>query len=773
MASDATSFWRSVDNFRTMDGWITALNNEASGLAQTGYRAKRITFTGGQTTSTAVKGGLNQGAELTMSTSTARDFSNGDIVSSTDDTHLAIKGNGFFMVASSLAAGTLVHYTREGEFHRDDTIVNQPPLPTANGYWRDVQGNYLLSGDDVDPSGNFVRTGGVFGPGALGVTDQTYYTGLVTDTWSLLTTGGFAGGTTTFNENFESVVPVVGAPSASQWTISAAPVAGKNDTPLFGAGNDYSSHSVGWGVSGFGANAGTKGLYYGDQNNGNNFQTGIAGSMVVPTKTNLLGFGADWTAGGANNLDIRVLEGDGATVSVTSPAPYAFYHNGFVNRDQQFGNRTGGVADPDEAYELEAFQPNIVGYPTMGPMNMTYFDQTITPTPTYTATKVAEGNYSFYIDNLSGAAINTNYWINNQLGTVRDYAASGGTYGAVAPTAISVAAGNMVAPLKTIAVADRENKGTVTSPQYLLAGAFTGATVTWKQKAQVEATPGGALPKVDDMQFRYSVDNGVTWSANQDAKVMGNTGGWGTVGPIALAGIAGAPSVQFQWAFDTGDSYANNTFGWAIDNLSVTATGAVAKPSDVVMDVTDVNGNAVPPGSVLEVLDASGNLIGSSPIVPAYPVVATTVTVPITTVPAGTWPQPNATLRVRNGATIICSHTYSNPLDPVWADDHGTLQIAYRRGFEAAEYATPKTDLKDSPLGRAYLDPAIATKIPTFQRWGTQNAGMVIRNALEASNVTVGQVAPELNLAKTIYANLTKVLECKSLDLDGILSLIR
>ena len=46
-------------------------------------------------------------------------------------------------------------------------------------------------------------------------------------------------------------------------------------------------------------------------------------------------------------------------------------------------------------------------------------------------------------------------------------------------------------------------------------------------------------------------------------------------------------------------------------------------------------------------------------------------------------------------------------------------------------------------------------------------------NLPEASNTNVAQLSPEISLAKTVYANLTKVLEAKIMNLDAIMSLIR
>ncbi|MFN8576094.1 MAG: flagellar basal body rod C-terminal domain-containing protein [Candidatus Sericytochromatia bacterium] len=120
-----------------IDQWISTLNSSIAGSARTGFKNAKVTFGGGTTRleRPVLNGALGiQYAEQALNVgSTNIDFSQGQVVASTEFTHMAISGsqNAFFLVAdnAALGAGTRYYYTRDGEFHRD---VNGN-LVNANG----------------------------------------------------------------------------------------------------------------------------------------------------------------------------------------------------------------------------------------------------------------------------------------------------------------------------------------------------------------------------------------------------------------------------------------------------------------------------------------------------------------------------------------------------------------------------------------------------------------------------------------------------------------
>lgn len=144
----------------SIDSWITTLNSTVAGAARTGFKAQKITFGGGTTRldRPAQAGQLAiQYAEQALNVGgTNTDFTQGQVVASTEFTHMAINGsnNAFFILSSNssttgnFAAGTSFYYTRDGEFHIDQ-----------NGFIRNQDGLYLVSQNaagqhvtlDVDP----------------------------------------------------------------------------------------------------------------------------------------------------------------------------------------------------------------------------------------------------------------------------------------------------------------------------------------------------------------------------------------------------------------------------------------------------------------------------------------------------------------------------------------------------------------------------------------------------------------------------------------------
>lgn len=125
-----------VESLKAVESWINNINTNMVGAAKTGYKATRISFGGSNATVTTLpSGGLlpSQQAETSMRiSSTAIDFTQGQLVASSQNTHFAIKdrpaiaGTNFFVVREQLdntgvstnTANTYTYYlTRDGEFH--------------------------------------------------------------------------------------------------------------------------------------------------------------------------------------------------------------------------------------------------------------------------------------------------------------------------------------------------------------------------------------------------------------------------------------------------------------------------------------------------------------------------------------------------------------------------------------------------------------------------------------------------------------------------------
>jgi len=122
----------------SIDQWIATLNSTVGGTARTGFKASKITFGGGSTDvqKPSANGQLGiQFAEQSLQVgSTNIDFSEGQVVASTEFTHMALSGNqnAFFMLTDdpTLTVGTAkIYYTRDGEFHRD----SQGRMVSADG----------------------------------------------------------------------------------------------------------------------------------------------------------------------------------------------------------------------------------------------------------------------------------------------------------------------------------------------------------------------------------------------------------------------------------------------------------------------------------------------------------------------------------------------------------------------------------------------------------------------------------------------------------------
>jgi flagellar hook protein FlgE len=154
-----------VQSLKAVDAWIDVINANINGGVRTAFKSSRLKF-GGTNTNVARTGNATslplQFPEPGLATAnTVIDFSQGALTASTEVSHLAIQGEGFFLLASpdmidsNAASGTFggtipsatakMLLTRDGEFRTDKSGF----LVNSNGY-------YLVSiGSAGGPGGLF------------------------------------------------------------------------------------------------------------------------------------------------------------------------------------------------------------------------------------------------------------------------------------------------------------------------------------------------------------------------------------------------------------------------------------------------------------------------------------------------------------------------------------------------------------------------------------------------------------------------------------------
>jgi flagellar hook protein FlgE len=130
-----------IQSLKAVDAWIDVINANINGGVRTAFKASRLKF-GGSNTDVSRPGSATslplQFPEPGLTTvNTVIDFSQGAITASTENSHLAIQGDGFFQVVdpgSVNADGTLkaataasrIYLTRDGEFrtNQNGLLVN-------------------------------------------------------------------------------------------------------------------------------------------------------------------------------------------------------------------------------------------------------------------------------------------------------------------------------------------------------------------------------------------------------------------------------------------------------------------------------------------------------------------------------------------------------------------------------------------------------------------------------------------------------------------------
>lgn len=110
-------------SLNAVNSWIAVINSNLNASSRTGYKATKVKFRGGVTEVVRRPFGPLLGIQMPETTlqidQTSIDFSQGSIIASTEPTHLAIQGDGFFALSTTdNATGNVVsYYTRDGEFH--------------------------------------------------------------------------------------------------------------------------------------------------------------------------------------------------------------------------------------------------------------------------------------------------------------------------------------------------------------------------------------------------------------------------------------------------------------------------------------------------------------------------------------------------------------------------------------------------------------------------------------------------------------------------------
>jgi flagellar hook-basal body protein len=157
-----------IQSLKTVDQWIDTINANINGGVRTGFKTSRLKFSGTNVDVEGVRpGGLPlQFAETGLaSANTIIDFSQGAVTASTESTHLAIQGEGFFCVISPDAmntdgtlkvptAATKMYFTRDGEFRTD-----------ANGLLVNASGYYLVTPEMWTATGQITYNTGLSGTG--------------------------------------------------------------------------------------------------------------------------------------------------------------------------------------------------------------------------------------------------------------------------------------------------------------------------------------------------------------------------------------------------------------------------------------------------------------------------------------------------------------------------------------------------------------------------------------------------------------------------------
>jgi flagellar hook protein FlgE len=147
-----------IQSLKAVDAWIDVINANINGGVRTGFKSSRLKFAGSNVdvsrAGTATSLPLQFPESGLTTANTVIDFSQGAITASTETTHLAIQGTGWFLLADpasvntttgaglGFTASTKLYLTRDGEFRTNQNGF----LVSANGY-------FLVTGTAINATG--------------------------------------------------------------------------------------------------------------------------------------------------------------------------------------------------------------------------------------------------------------------------------------------------------------------------------------------------------------------------------------------------------------------------------------------------------------------------------------------------------------------------------------------------------------------------------------------------------------------------------------------
>jgi len=114
-----------------VDDWMKVAQANLTGTSRVGFRESRVMYDGGVTTikesPTLTTDGFQIAEQTLKSGYTVLNFRQSDLVESTEDSHMAVQGEGFFLLMNQ-ETGELF-FTRDGEFHMNSGhLVNNDGL---------------------------------------------------------------------------------------------------------------------------------------------------------------------------------------------------------------------------------------------------------------------------------------------------------------------------------------------------------------------------------------------------------------------------------------------------------------------------------------------------------------------------------------------------------------------------------------------------------------------------------------------------------------------
>jgi flagellar hook protein FlgE len=133
-----------IQSLKAVDAWIDVINSNINGGVRTAFKASRLKFAGSNTnvdragTTTSLPLQFPEPSLVTQNT--IIDFTQGAVTASTENSHLAIQGTGWFLVTNtvlnstgqfSLSSSTRMFLTRDGEFRTNQAGL----LVNSNGYY--------------------------------------------------------------------------------------------------------------------------------------------------------------------------------------------------------------------------------------------------------------------------------------------------------------------------------------------------------------------------------------------------------------------------------------------------------------------------------------------------------------------------------------------------------------------------------------------------------------------------------------------------------------